>query len=938
MADLINYVDELIQEVGPRPAGTRAEHQASELIAGRFLDLGLSVKSEEFNCTRNASWALLSELVLALLAAYLIFFQPALGALAFVLALLSAVLFILDLLDRNPLASLLNKNLSQNVVARYVPFESEAAGRKRKVVIVAHYDSQRTALQAAPLLVNLVPALRLVVRVAVIGVAVVALLLLFPFPELPRFILSVIGLVLGIVVLVTLLCAIINLFMPYNQGANSNGSGVAVLLGVANRLIASPDQEAPQGRRRGRSRDAENGDAALSRRRESGRVKKTARRSDSPVVAPIENLSPTPDRRVSLRSSRLPDAEEVPSSPEASLPEAQTPSPGRIEDATQDLGLKRGDDASESAFAYEEAVVDQEEAPDVVPAELRVQSVGDNLAASPFIRTRQPIVKDEDQEAELEEKRRRVAQYGGTATNADGTPSWYTKAKEKAEAKQKNAEASQKDGDEQNVVRSQYADVPTPTHIRMDAGGTAGIATSALAADAESVAAETLIETPEAEEPMVMAGVEPTTAASDEELAITARRQSSTTRVVKPVQQNDFSGIDRSAFQVLQGSGEGDSPVVVPTPPAEDISVDEEKVDDILTEARAASDSSTGQRLFGRRDPREKLRDLPSMSGVISEMIPAQQAGLDTSSLSEEDKFRPDTDSMVNLTGSFTPLSATGVIKPIGEELLEYSREDEIYVPDADDSSIIESYTESGSYAGPDRVTMPESRLKSFFGNMGDKLSGSSKKRDKFKDSPSDWIGVDKDYDARKNGSAIGSWEKFSDEEEDGWNGGAFGGRNNKENVEAMMRISEELLDKEVWLVGIGAAGSRNAGMKAFLKANAADLRGALIINVDGVGAGSLVFSRTEGTFRRSHTDHRLQNLASTAANTLGLPISPFEFKGYTTDAAVALTAGARAISLLGIDGKLPAGWRWAKDTVGILREESLQDAVEIVLEMVKNS
>lgn len=36
----------------------------------------------------------------------------------------------------------------------------------------------------------------------------------------------------------------------------------------------------------------------------------------------------------------------------------------------------------------------------------------------------------------------------------------------------------------------------------------------------------------------------------------------------------------------------------------------------------------------------------------------------------------------------------------------------------------------------------------------------------------SDWLGVEDDYDAKKSGRGIGSWDNFEDDD-DGWKGGA---------------------------------------------------------------------------------------------------------------------------------------------------------------------
>lgn len=915
MSELINHVDELVREIGPRRAGTRAENQASEFVAHHLEQSGLLVREQGFSCSKDNSLPIVVELLLAVLAAYLLFFQPALGIIALILALLSVALFVLGLLDQNPLSYILSKNSSQNVIARYLPAQDESGGRKRKVVVVAHYDSQQTAIQAAPFLVNRLPIMRLALRVAIATIAAIALLLLFPFPDVLRLILASISLACGIVALVALISVIVNMLMPVSMGANCNGSGVAVLIGLAQRLTGATQQVRRSGRKRDEKPKTSRSGTVITRggRRERSQV---AKASQMPALecGPLVS-GETATVAVEGRASS----------------EAQRYKRTTME-RTKDLDFPQQEQPEDK-----EGLLEEENAPGIAserkPADFYSQSVAGNLVNSPFIKVRPRTSISEEQEAELEEKRKRVQEFGGQTTDADGAPAWYTKAKEKAEAKHK-------DTDEQQVVRSQYADVPTPTYSRADQGVALDSLEGERREDSEGhddQAAESWGEAFDggATQAMPMISGEPCALELPEvpkkEVAVdnNASRYSDITQTSKTIPQSDFSGFDKSAFQVLKDDTTSNSTIILPTQPAETDTVEEKSTSERINRFDRYQDS--------KQEPREKLRDLPSLSAGLSERIPVQQAGLDTSALTENESFMTGADSMVNLTGSFAPLGATGVMKPIGEELLEYSREDEIYIHDADDSSITESYSESGSYSGPDRVSMPRSRFRSFFGDMGEKLSGGRKKREKLKDSPSQWLGVDEDYDARKTGSSIGSWDNFNDDD-DSWNGGAYGARNHKENVQALMTMSEELFDKEVWLVGLGASGSNHAGMKAFLKSNASELRGALIINVVGVGAGDLVFSVIEGTFRRANTDHRLQNIAKAAGTTLGIDIDPLVFNGFTTDATTALHSGARAISILGVQGKMPAGWRWSTDKVDLLEERNLQDAVDVILEMIKNS
>jgi hypothetical protein len=273
-------------------------------------------------------------------------------------------------------------------------------------------------------------------------------------------------------------------------------------------------------------------------------------------------------------------------------------------------------------------------------------------------------------------------------------------------------------------------------------------------------------------------------------------------------------------------------------------------------------------------------------------------------------------------------------MKPVGEELLDYHDKGEIFVADTDDAPEASQSFETGEYSAPELSNIPESRVKSFFSSVGDRLSG--RKKESLKDSPSAWLGVDKQFDARKEGKGIGSWDNFNDDDE--WNGGAFGGASQKENIDAMMSLSNELLGKEVWLVALGANESKSAGLRNLFANHASELKSALFINLLGVGIGDLVFTVSEGNFRPAQTDHRMQSLISGAAQNMAIPIAPVSFSAFATDGTETLRRGGRAISIMGLGRHLPVGWRWSDDDSSRLREDNMQDVAALVLETIKNS
>jgi hypothetical protein len=275
MPQLVEYADELVTRIGPRPGGSKGEHQAAETIAANLEGLGLDTWIQEFSTARGVGWVRVLYYLLGVIAAEVLFAYPGLAILSFILALISAALLVLDLLGMNPLYGLFNKGLSQNVVSRYVP---SGADPRRKVIIVAHYDSGRSMIQCAPFVASYYVLIRQIIRYAVLALALVALFSLLPLPELLVLVLSVIGLIIGIALLLAAIIEVVNLFLPYNQGANCNASGVAAMMGVAETLVGvrSPGAAAPGRRTRGarstneRTSAAERGGAYAPREAEGG--------------------------------------------------------------------------------------------------------------------------------------------------------------------------------------------------------------------------------------------------------------------------------------------------------------------------------------------------------------------------------------------------------------------------------------------------------------------------------------------------------------------------------------------------------------------------------------------------------------------------------------------------------------------------------------------
>ncbi len=219
----------------------------------------------------------------------------------------------------------------------------------------------------------------------------------------------------------------------------------------------------------------------------------------------------------------------------------------------------------------------------------------------------------------------------------------------------------------------------------------------------------------------------------------------------------------------------------------------------------------------------------------------------------------------------------------------------------------------------------------------------------------SDWLGVDEGFDARKAGKDIGSWDNFGGEDDTaddgfGWKGGwagddPIGDPEFAANEAARIRrrvtesVDRELTEKEIWFVATGCEEVGTFGMQALLRDYGDDLRDALIINIDGAGAGNLFWASAEGMARRYRANPRLVGLARRVSRETEILVKPRVFKGLSTDASPALARGYKAISIMALDADgLPAHWHWRDDTVENLDPETIERVAEFVTAMVRDA
>ena len=151
--------------------------------------------------------------------------------------------------------------------------------------------------------------------------------------------------------------------------------------------------------------------------------------------------------------------------------------------------------------------------------------------------------------------------------------------------------------------------------------------------------------------------------------------------------------------------------------------------------------------------------------------------------------------------------------------------------------------------------------------------------------------------------------------------------------------VDRELVEKEVWFVATGAEEVGTFGMQAFLSAYGDDLRDALIINIDNVGAGQLSWVTAEGMARRYRANQRLIGLAKRVSREHEILVKPRVYKGLSTDASPALARGFKALTLMGFNPSgVPVNWHWKSDTSENIEPEVVERVVDLVTNMIREA
>lgn len=1041
MAELNEHVAYLSQEIGPRPAGTEEEQRAALYISEQFsAEAGLTTAMEDFQCNPDSSLPRTLCSGVAVLVTLVATIVGALAVPAIVVSLICAALAAAEVFDKPVLSRLLNRGVSQNVVARYLPAKSPTrASRRRKVIVVANYDSGKVRRDLNGAMPAVLPILYWVELAMLVVMPLLLAIRMVLAPD--GSVLVVFNVLLAVAMVVAVLPVasfLLEKFANYNEGANCNAAGVAVLLEVASRVAAARDlPDAPEPTVHGeaaavsaglvpegaeivyhtgntsedlgtsmesaaeRLAAAKAAVAALSGKPVSATPTEVATEDESPAkgeengaveVSPEESLTPSSAAvvvPVAAPAYAAPVEHQVPEWFKKGQEQAKKPAKEKpVQRSRYATALERAEEEINAREEHERRNLDElSERMRVMRASVQAASAAAGATPTEIMDS---VVADESSE-EIS------APPSASAVNEEASPSL---APVLPAIEVPAVEADQLPSPSNNTVSAMLADIPA-------------IASEPASSETGTPASKPVVSAVPAAPVVPQPTDDPDVTVRDGQRPLTGA-----TVAVPPI---DLSTSDAPAAPaggqrvVVPSVGEvAETPASAPAaaprrrraitlpnigisqelprismddcqqaaPLSEDRPENDGRVHDLSAVIPSVTTPEPPSAVSGTREA-ALLDALPSLGRTTTTTDPALSGS-------------------ISLAGTFSSMGATGAAAPIGDELLENASENDIYIEDVDDSAYVEQITETGAMAGPGYVEMPKSRFGGIFGKFR------RKKREEAS-SPQEWLDVEESFDAREVGAARGGWESFREEgdiqaydeeyldadattafspefdddfAEDGFDaprsshrrgrhfeGGAFSrdqfddeseGEENQTSaadpssvfgeglpadfvfeptpeIEQIEQFHSDRIDMEVWFVALGSELAGNGGMKAFMAAHEVELKGALIVELEALGAGELTLIDKEGTYVPKKASSRMKRLVRKAGQATGLKVPEATMEWRNSASAYALKHGQQALHLAGMDGRKPAFFAEEDDVIENIDNDMLALNSDFVMEVLKH-
>lgn len=1029
MANTQNYINHLLQNTGITPACSEEERLAAEDIAQIFRNHGFDPEVQEFNAPAPSRMAFAVTGILAFAGALLMGIGGGIGLVGTLLAIVGAVLYVLERTGRAVISRLGKTGVSQNVIAYHKASGPLASPRNRPVVVVAHYDSPRAELLArepyAPyraLIAKLLP-------IATIAPAAIAILRILPLPGALKVLLWIVAILASLVALANAANIISNRFvLPYTSGSVCNKSSVAAMLGVMDNVAPyQGENEFPDdipfdtyfGEQKRRAEEMARAAAEYAAAQQQNDYGNTIEYEEPAYtedeygqpVAPegeqgeafdeqidgFEGASAdetligviTPEPQVQDIPAEEPVADESTAEPaeEPVAVEEAEPEPklyrnaaGNIRfgsDAIRALGMlpesctldyEEGEEPTfEPAPQPDPVVAAQPDEANVIEAEADAETAIDPAAGLDVMAPAPAPEELDNTEDDYDAYPQRVSYESDTDFSAElpvttphadiasafssigASASHFFKgafekgkklvddfeekraaareaAEREAAAQQQAAEAEREraaqefeQNDAEQPVSVDVADAttsfetpqPSPADV---AGETATFETQQPVDSTVSFDATMTFEK------QGTAIAEPLSAAVEDEPAApdTVEDQSAAEQVAADSSEQEPKPVAPEAPQADESRPYSTQIFTMPAPSDPGATVanaapsQAETVDALMAQISSQASPRPNMNV---PDPASAPAPMPSASPLASVPDPSMPSMQQANVASRTSLFDlPDPSAQVN-----DPFATAQGPEPTSAPV----------VPPMPVTSDVQPLETISAPAAP--AAKPQKR------GLGG-LFGRKKKNEQ--DSMSDWLGVEDDYDAKKSGRGIGSWDNFEDDD-DGWKGGATSsdGASTEDMLAAVASMGDdELLGHDIWFVATGASDCDGAGMKAFLAAHRDKLRGVFFINLESIGAGRLSVVTVEGEQQLLKGDRRIMNLVNKVCKSFHVDCGAFEMPYAKTDAYAALEASRRALTIAGVDGPRLAYAYTEDDLPYNVNPTNIATVSEVVTEVIRRS
>ncbi len=144
-------------------------------------------------------------------------------------------------------------------------------------------------------------------------------------------------------------------------------------------------------------------------------------------------------------------------------------------------------------------------------------------------------------------------------------------------------------------------------------------------------------------------------------------------------------------------------------------------------------------------------------------------------------------------------------------------------------------------------------------------------------------------------------------------------------------------LDTEIWFVALGAEHAGHSGMQALMAEHADELKGAIIINLEALGAGDLTFIEREGFFKPKVVTSRVKRFLNNATQKTGIRYSVASMDSRDTASQYAMTHGLQAFTLMGMENNQAALYGSPDDSIDNIDEEVLKENTSFIMGILKS-